>query len=217
MRLCSEKLSRLEKIYSQTRQFFYEHSSYYLTKPNSLGGKTGFCILYTPPTLNADMMVVGQNPSAFTAGDDSSKVDSLTMSGKIPTINSYTNHDHKFAEKLREIFEDESQKPNILDNCVGINIWFFQATKVPPDRKLIEIKKFCEDKTRRIISLLCPKTIFACGFEAERLFREMNIEKRLKASSIDANENTLKVEFVDASLGDVHTAEESNNDIKHFT
>ncbi len=57
----------------------------------------------------------------------------------------------------------------------------------------------------------------ASGVEAERLFREMNIEKRLKASSVDANKNTLKVEFVDAGLGDVHTAEEWNNDIKHFS
>ena len=55
------------------------------------------------------------------------------------------------------------------------------------------------------------------GVEAERLFREMNIEKRLKASSIDVDKNTLKVEFVDAGLGDVHTAEEWNDGIKHFT
>ena len=67
MKLCSEKFSRLEKIYSQTRQFFDEHSGHSLTKPNSLCEKTGFCILYTPPIFNADMMVVGQNPSAFTA------------------------------------------------------------------------------------------------------------------------------------------------------
>ena len=57
----------------------------------------------------------------------------------------------------------------------------------------------------------------ASGVEAERLFREMSIEKRLKASSIDADKDTLQVKFVDAGLGDVHTAEEWNNDIKYFT
>ena len=57
----------------------------------------------------------------------------------------------------------------------------------------------------------------ASGVEAERLFREMNIEKRLKASFIDSDKDTLEVKFVDAGLGDVHTAEEWNDDIKHFT
>ena len=55
------------------------------------------------------------------------------------------------------------------------------------------------------------------GVEAERLFREMNAVQRLKASLIDADKDTLEVKFVDAGLGDVHTAEEWNNDIKHFT
>ena len=57
----------------------------------------------------------------------------------------------------------------------------------------------------------------ASGVEAERLFREMNIEKRLKASFIDSDKDTLEVKFVSAGLGDVHTAEEWNDDIKHFT
>ena len=55
------------------------------------------------------------------------------------------------------------------------------------------------------------------GVEAERLFREMNAAQRLKASFIDADKDTLEVKFVDAGLGDVHTAEEWNNDIKYFT
>ena len=57
----------------------------------------------------------------------------------------------------------------------------------------------------------------ASGVEAERLFREMNIEKRLKASFIDSDKDTLEVKFVNAGLGDVHTAEEWNDGIKHFT
>ena len=55
------------------------------------------------------------------------------------------------------------------------------------------------------------------GVEAERLFREMNAAQRLKVSFIDADKDILEVKFVDAGLGDVHTAEEWNNDIKHFT
>lgn len=55
------------------------------------------------------------------------------------------------------------------------------------------------------------------GVEAERLFREMNAAQRQKASFIDADKDTLEVKFVDAGLGDVHTAEEWDNDIKYFT
>ncbi|WP_443646689.1 hypothetical protein [Candidatus Ponderosibacter sp. Uisw_141_02] len=55
------------------------------------------------------------------------------------------------------------------------------------------------------------------GFEAERLFREMSLEQRLKASSVDVDKGTLEIKFVDAGLGDVHTAEEWNNDIRHIT
>ena len=57
----------------------------------------------------------------------------------------------------------------------------------------------------------------ASGVEAERLFREMNAVQRLKASFIDADKDTLEVKFVDAGLGDVHTVEEWNDGIKHFT
>ncbi len=35
----------------------------------------------------------------------------------------------------------------------------------------------------------------------------MNIAQLLKESSINADKDTLKVEFVDADLGDIHTAE----------
>ena len=55
------------------------------------------------------------------------------------------------------------------------------------------------------------------GFEAERLFRQMTVEQRLEASSIDVDKNTLEIKFVDAGLGDVHTAEEWNDDIRHIT
>ena len=55
------------------------------------------------------------------------------------------------------------------------------------------------------------------GVQAETLFREMSLEQRLKASSIDADKDTLEIKFVDAGLGDIHTAEEWNDDVKHIT
>ena len=55
------------------------------------------------------------------------------------------------------------------------------------------------------------------GIEAETLFRQMSLEQRLKASSIDADKDTLEIKFVDAGIGDVHTVEEWNDDIKNIT
>ena len=55
------------------------------------------------------------------------------------------------------------------------------------------------------------------GIEAETLFWGMSADQRMKESSKGADKNTLELKFVDAGLGDVHTAEEWNNEIKHFT
>ncbi len=175
MNLCAEKLSELEKIYAETREVFIRHSSHSLTKPESLGGKTGFCILYTPPLLNPDMMVIGQNPSVFTRGDGRSDADHLMTSGKIPNTNSYTEHNHDFAIKLREIFGYEAEKPNILDRCVGMNMWFFQGTDVndQTDFQAKALREFCEKQTLRILELLRPRTVFASGFKAFDLCNNM--------------------------------------------
>ena len=55
------------------------------------------------------------------------------------------------------------------------------------------------------------------GIEAETLFWGMSADQRMKESFKGADKNTLELKFVDAGLGDVHTAEEWNDEIKHFT
>ena len=55
------------------------------------------------------------------------------------------------------------------------------------------------------------------GIEAERLFREMSLKQRLAASNLGADRDTLKIKFVDAGLGDIHTQEEWNEGWKHHT
>ena len=46
------------------------------------------------------------------------------------------------------------------------------------------------------------------GVEAERLFREMSLEKRLATSKTDTDKGTLHVKYVDNGLGDIHLADE---------
>ena len=55
------------------------------------------------------------------------------------------------------------------------------------------------------------------GIEAERMFREMSLEQRLNASSVSVETDTLEIKFVDAGLGDIHTAEEWDGEFKHIT
>ena len=46
------------------------------------------------------------------------------------------------------------------------------------------------------------------GVEAERVFREMSLEKRLAASITDTDKDTLKIKYVDTGLGDIQTGKE---------
>lgn len=50
-----------------------------------------------------------------------------------------------------------------------------------------------------------------CGFEAERLFREMSLERRLAESKLGVDKNTLNIKFVDVGFGDIQTSEEWEN------
>ena len=55
------------------------------------------------------------------------------------------------------------------------------------------------------------------GAEAEKLFREMTMEKLLSTSQLHVDNDALTIRYVDAGLGDVHTYEEWQRDIKHIT
>ena len=177
MTLGADKFTKLEKIYSETRDFFETHANHHLARPAAMGGNVGFCILYTPPKYNADIAVVGQNPSTFDGRDGLSAEDKLMMSGNIPEVNSYMEHDHPFAEKLKRIFSDENGIPNVLENCIGMNIWFFQGTDVSKEDgvQLKKIKDFCQRQTLKVLALLRPRVIFTPSFKAFDICDNMNI------------------------------------------
>ena len=97
-------IKQIEDVYSNTSNYFNANSNYYWSMPKSLNGQTGFCILYTIPTYNPDILIIGQNPSQFNQTNEMSDEDIYMMRGQIPEINSYLNHNHKFALKIREVF-----------------------------------------------------------------------------------------------------------------
>lgn len=184
MTLAADTLVKLEKIYSDTKDFFVTHASHHLTKPKAMGGDVGFCILYTPPKFNANIAIVGQNPSTFDGRNGLSAEDKVMMSGNIPDVNSYLEHKHPFATKLREIFNYEISDKNVLDNCVGMNIWFFQGTDVSKEKtaQLNDIKTFCEKQTRKVLALLRPRVIFTPSFEAFKVCDTKKLNKSKKDS-----------------------------------
>ena len=97
-------IEQIEDIYSNTLIYFNSNADKYWAKPKSLNGQIGFCILYTSPSYNPDILIIGQNPSNFNQTNVMSDEDMYMMSGQIPEINSYVQHDHKFALKIREVF-----------------------------------------------------------------------------------------------------------------
>lgn len=165
----------IRTIYDRTSNYFKVNSNYYWSKPKSLNGKTGFCILYTQPYYNPDILIVGQNPSQFNQLDENSYEDKYMMSGTIPKVNSYLEHNHKFAKKLREVFSEENNNQLLLKS-VGMNIWFAQG-KLPNVPDIHDLKKFCKIQTLNIINILKPKTIFCIGFEVFDELNNQNIRK----------------------------------------
>ncbi len=55
------------------------------------------------------------------------------------------------------------------------------------------------------------------GVEAEKLFKEMSLKKRLALSTISSDEGTLDIKYVDNGIGDIHTLEEWSKNWKHIS
>ena len=172
-------IEQIEDIYSHTSIYFNSNADNYWSKPKSLNGQIGFCILYTAPSYNPDILIIGQNPSNFNQTNEMSDEDMYMMSGRIPEINSYLQHNHKFALKIREVFSSESDKQYLLKS-VGMNIWYAQGSKldqVKMTEDLKDMKEFCKKQTFKMINILRPKTIFSIGF---KVFDELNNKDKHK-------------------------------------
>ena len=66
------------------------------------------------------------------------------MSGRIPEINSYLQHKHKFALKIRDVFSSESDK-QYLQKSVGMNIWYAQGSKLDQVKMTEDLKDMKEN------------------------------------------------------------------------
>jgi len=55
------------------------------------------------------------------------------------------------------------------------------------------------------------------GHEAEKIFNNMGLIERLSASEVGCDNNTLVIKFVDAGIGDLHTKEEWEEEVRNYT
>ena len=154
--------------------------------PHPLGR---FIIFYSFPTANPKLVIVGNNPSWFykskTATDDKgfniAEKNLEDVAEKIPTVNSYREHDHKFGNQMIDTF-NYCGKPEWIDTLVGLNRFFIQtggggtAELKKECRKLdeanentySEIESLCTYFTRELIDILNPKLVILIGDDAKK-------------------------------------------------
>jgi len=147
-------------------------------------------ILYTPWTFEPDLMLIGTNPSWFhkrARGESPSlarmraKQNLAQVELKLPTINSYIEHDHVFSMELRSYFA-RNQQMNLLEKCVGANQFWIQTgsdsnvkLESYQDRAALkELERFCRKGTRRLVELTRPKNLWLFGIPAKKCFADFD-------------------------------------------
>jgi hypothetical protein len=156
----------------QTRTYL-EHLSATDDLMHPLGS---FVILYTPLCSRPPLMLIGNNPSWFHRSDTNAALANLRqVAGKIPAVNSYRAHDHAYSLAMRRVFDDGLCRPDLLDNCVGLNrLWIQTGSggvgQLFGDGRQDEGRKIagkCAEGTQTIIELLQPKAVALIGREAQ--------------------------------------------------
>ena len=140
-----------------------------------------FVIFYSLPSLNPEVMIIGDNPSWFHKKDPLKAKNNLgDVAGRIPKINSYKIHDHTFGKQIRDVF-DLIEKEEWLDKVVGLNRFWIQTggggtEELKKECEKIEagvigrLEKLCERKTRQLVEILNPKIVILLGKKAQNSF-----------------------------------------------
>ena len=174
--------------------------------PHKLGY---FAILYTPVPENdrPSIMLLANNPSWFIFVRKNRLPNPVEkklaenivkeMGNGVPLESSYCVHDHKFAKRIRNVFE-EAGLSDSLPNVVGMN-WFWLQTGSNPDElkkvclgddrknrnKIEELKiisDYCKKGTEKIINLIRPHSLFILGNYAREGFSKMEIDTSINAN-----------------------------------
>ena len=157
-----------------------------------------FAILYTPVRYRPKLMMIGNNPSWFDKddGDRGYRIVKGLMQSP-PKENSYVNHNHSYASKMRLIF-NRIGRMDLLNDCVGMNRWWLQTGtenthfNKPSRERSFDLNQslyeYCETRTKEIISLIEPRVVLLVGKKAQKLMPEETI-------------NNTKIKHVDYPFG----------------
>lgn len=153
------------------------------TFPHPLGK---FIIFYSIPSTNPKIVMVGNNPSWFykskkaTDKDGRKKAEKNLedVAEKLPVVNSYKEHDHKFGNQMIDVF-NYIKKPEWIDEVVGLNRFFIQTggggtAELKKECKKLDkkiytkIEKLCNSYTRELVEILNPNLVILIGDDAKK-------------------------------------------------
>tara|TARA_Y100001970_G_scaffold291360_1_gene428235 strand:- start:1029 stop:1766 length:738 start_codon:yes stop_codon:yes gene_type:complete len=154
--------------------------------PHPLGK---FVIFYSIPTTSPQLVIVGNNPSWFHKSKTAIDKEGLNkaeknlrdVAEKIPTVNSYKEHDHKFGNQIIDVF-NYCGKSDWVDTLVGLNRFFIQTggggtAELKKECKKLDgedentysnIEDLCNDFTRELVDILNPKLVILIGDDAKK-------------------------------------------------
>ena len=125
--MVKDKRSEIQNIYDKFYEEFYSEKHRAIRdalKKISLKRKNEskflhdlgkFVIFYSLPSVNPKIVVIGNNPSWFHPSNSTLAKENLDdVAEKIPTINSYKEHGHKFGDALINIFNENAE---LNENC----------------------------------------------------------------------------------------------------
>ncbi len=212
-----KRITEINSIYEEFRELFNRSNCPELFKaietvsslpsnshfPHSLGN---FAILYTPipEYLRPEFMLLGNNPSWFVnvaankhlSLKQKKEAQSIVegMEKGVPSVSSYLKHDHRFAKRIRTIFNNLGSI-NILPDVVGMNWFWIQTGSNPYELKNVHLDDpqseqqkseqlnllidYCRKKTGEIINQIRPKNLFVLGNDAQSEIRHMKIDQEI--------------------------------------
>ena len=227
-------INEIEKIYLNFKERYYSGDFSSVFKALNIISRDEysphklekFVIFYSLPNTNPKIMILGNNPSFFHEPKNELIQKNSTkriaeqnleqVAEKIPLINSYIDHNHKFGKAMRDIFRDINHY-HWLEDIVGFN-WFFIQTggggitklkELSDPQEFKQLEELCFNLSNTIIKILKPKLVFLFGTQVQKKFNNKIFNR-----SFDPNETT----YVDLT----HPSNRnggwivSSNDIKTF-
>ena len=153
-------------------QVYVDMNQIWIAKKNAFPTwELGFRILYSPPILKPELVIVGENPGCLRG-----QVFALEEHSGWPGHNEYAVQGWPLASKLRILFSAIGLQ-KVLERSVGLNANFFRSHSSSSDQVGLrwkdnpptirrELESICLEKVFGLISAMNPKIVLALGMKA---------------------------------------------------